>query len=78
LLIVDEVHAETVCAQVKIEIRQELAFEQCAFNVMMRISNGMDTHSIESADELSRALTSMIETATTHFQGLKQSYGCSG
>ncbi len=35
--------ADTVCAQVKIEIKQELTLERQAFDAMMRISNGLDT-----------------------------------
>jgi len=35
--------AGTVCAQVKIEIKQELTLERQAFDAMMRINNGLDT-----------------------------------
>ncbi|MEJ2405979.1 MAG: Ig-like domain-containing protein [Candidatus Thiodiazotropha sp.] len=35
--------ADTVCAQVKIEIKQELTLERQAFDAMMRINNGLDT-----------------------------------
>jgi hypothetical protein len=34
---------DTVCAQVKIEIKQELTLERQAFDAMMRINNGLDT-----------------------------------
>lgn len=34
---------ETVCAQVKIEIKQELTLERQAFDAHMRIVNGLDT-----------------------------------
>jgi hypothetical protein len=40
--------ADTVCAQVKIEIQQELTLERQAFDAMMRISNGLDTLPIEN------------------------------
>jgi len=39
--------AETLCAVVKIEIRQELTFERQAFEAHLRISNGLDTLAIE-------------------------------
>ena len=42
------VSAEAVCAQVKIEIRQELAFERQAFDAMMKINNNLDTLAIEN------------------------------
>jgi YD repeat-containing protein len=42
--------ADTVCAQVKIEIQQELTLERQAFDAMMRISNGLDTLPIENVD----------------------------
>ncbi len=40
--------AEAICAQVKIEIRQELAFERQAFDAMMKINNNLDTLAIEN------------------------------
>ncbi len=42
--------AEPVCAQVKIEIKQELTLERQAFDAMMRINNGLDTLSIDDVD----------------------------
>ncbi|MCG7983798.1 MAG: Ig-like domain-containing protein [Candidatus Thiodiazotropha lotti] len=42
--------AETVCAQVKIEIKQELTLERQAFDAMMRISNGLDTLPINNVN----------------------------
>lgn len=42
------VSAEAICAQVKIEIRQELAFERQAFDAMMKINNNLDTLAIEN------------------------------
>ncbi len=39
--------AESVCAQVKIEIQQELTLERQGFDAMMRINNGLDTLAIE-------------------------------
>jgi hypothetical protein len=39
--------AEALCAQVKIEIQQELTLERQAFDAKMRINNGLDTLSIE-------------------------------
>ncbi len=44
------VQAEAVCAQVKIEIKQELTLERQAFDAMMRINNGLDTLPIENVD----------------------------
>jgi hypothetical protein len=43
-------HAATVCAQVKIEIQQELTLERQAFDAMMRINNGLDTLSINNVN----------------------------
>jgi hypothetical protein len=43
-------HADTVCAQVKIEINQELTLERQAFDAMMRINNGLDTLSINNVN----------------------------
>lgn len=43
-------HAETVCAQVKIEIKQELTLERQAFDAMMRINNGLDTLPINNVN----------------------------
>ncbi len=40
--------AEPVCAQVKVEIRQELTLERQAFDATMRINNGLDTLAIEN------------------------------
>ncbi|MCG7948093.1 MAG: calcium-binding protein, partial [Candidatus Thiodiazotropha taylori] len=42
--------AETVCAQVKIEIKQELTLERQAFDAMMRINNGLDTLPINNVN----------------------------
>jgi hypothetical protein len=42
-------HAEeTVCARVKIEIKQEMTFERQAFDAYMQISNGLTTISLEN------------------------------
>lgn len=41
---------ETVCAVVKIEIRQELTLERQAFEARMRITNGLDTLALEGVD----------------------------
>jgi hypothetical protein len=35
--------AETICARVKIEIKQELSLERQGFDAMMKITNGIDT-----------------------------------
>lgn len=35
--------AYAVCAQVKIQVKQELTLERQAFDAMMRINNGLDT-----------------------------------
>ena len=40
--------AETICAIVKIEIRQELSFERQAFDAQMIIRNGLDVVSLEN------------------------------
>ena len=50
LLIGRPVLADAVCAQVKIEIQQELTLERQAFDAMMRINNGLDTLPIENVD----------------------------
>lgn len=42
--------AEPVCAQVKIEISQELTLERQAFDAMMRINNGLDDISIDDVN----------------------------
>lgn len=42
--------AVSICATVKIEIRQELTLERQAFEARMRIHNGMPTSSLESVD----------------------------
>lgn len=42
--------ADTVCAQVKIEIKQELTLERQGFDAMMRITNGLDTTSLDNVD----------------------------
>jgi hypothetical protein len=38
--------ADTVCARVKIEIKQELTLERQAFDATMKINNGLDTSSL--------------------------------
>ncbi|MCF6264753.1 MAG: hypothetical protein L3J24_14360 [Xanthomonadales bacterium] len=43
-----QLSAQTVCAIVKIEIRQELSFERQAFDAKMVISNGLDILSLEN------------------------------
>ncbi|MET0028822.1 MAG: Ig-like domain-containing protein [Candidatus Thiodiazotropha sp.] len=50
LLTLTDSRADTVCAQVKIEIKQELTLERQAFDAMMRISNGLDTLPITNVD----------------------------
>jgi len=40
--------ADSVCAVVKIEIKQELTLERQAFDATMRINNGLDTLSLEN------------------------------
>jgi hypothetical protein len=40
----------SVCATVKIEIKQQLTFERQAFDAMMKITNGLDTASLENVD----------------------------
>ncbi len=45
-----QLSAQTVCAIVKIEIRQELSFERQAFDAKMVISNGLDILSLENLD----------------------------
>jgi hypothetical protein len=42
--------AESVCAQVKIEIKQELTLERQAFEAIMKITNGLDTSSLDNID----------------------------
>ncbi|MCF6318068.1 MAG: DUF11 domain-containing protein [Proteobacteria bacterium] len=44
------INAQTICAIVKIEIRQELSFERQAFNAKMIITNGLDIVSLENLD----------------------------
>jgi hypothetical protein len=45
----DEVHAlDSVCARVKIEIKQELTLERQAFDAHMRITNGLSHISLEN------------------------------
>ena len=44
------VAAETICAVVKIEIRQELTLERQAFEAKMVITNGLDTMSLDDVD----------------------------
>ncbi len=43
-----QLKAETICAIVKIEIRQELSFERQAFDAKMVITNGLDIVSLEN------------------------------
>lgn len=50
LLLTGNAHAGTVCAQVKIEIKQELTLERQAFDAMMRINNGLDTLPINNVN----------------------------
>jgi hypothetical protein len=50
LLIASNSQADTVCAQVKIEIKQELTLERQAFDAMMRINNGLDTLPINNVN----------------------------
>jgi hypothetical protein len=42
--------AETICARVKIEIKQELTLERQGFDAMMKITNGIDTNPIENVN----------------------------
>ena len=42
--------ADTVCAQVKIEVKQELTLERQAFDAHMRINNGLSHISLEDID----------------------------
>ncbi|MGA8241866.1 MAG: chitobiase/beta-hexosaminidase C-terminal domain-containing protein [Desulfobacterales bacterium] len=42
--------ADTVCAQVKIEVKQELTLERQAFDAHMRINNGLSIISLEDID----------------------------
>ena len=39
--------ADTVCAQVKIEVKQELTLERQAFDAHMRINNGLSHITLE-------------------------------
>jgi hypothetical protein len=41
---------EELCAEVKIEIKQELTFERQGFEALMRIENSLDSFSIEDID----------------------------
>ncbi|MCU7860803.1 MAG: hypothetical protein KZQ86_13455, partial [Candidatus Thiodiazotropha sp. (ex Lucinoma kastoroae)] len=50
LLLAGNSQAGTVCAQVKIEIKQELTLERQAFDAMMRINNGLDTLPINNVN----------------------------
>ncbi|MCU7905840.1 MAG: PASTA domain-containing protein [Candidatus Thiodiazotropha sp. (ex Epidulcina cf. delphinae)] len=50
LLLTGNVHAGAVCAQVRIEIKQELTLERQAFDAMMRINNGLDTLPIDNVN----------------------------
>jgi hypothetical protein len=50
LLLTIDSRADTVCAQVKIEIKQELTLERQAFDAMMRISNGLDNLPINNVN----------------------------
>lgn len=43
---------DTVCATVKIEIKQELTLERQAFEAHMRINNGLDTMPLENIDSI--------------------------
>lgn len=43
LMLTGSVYAEPVCAEVKIEIRQELTLERQAFDANMKISNDLDS-----------------------------------
>lgn len=45
-----QLRAQTICAIVKIEIRQELSFERQAFDAKMVITNGLDIVSLENLD----------------------------
>jgi hypothetical protein len=42
--------ADTICARVKIEIKQELTLERQGFDAMMKITNGIDTNPIENVN----------------------------
>lgn len=42
--------ADTLCARVKIEIKQELTLERQAFDANMKINNGLDTTSLENVN----------------------------
>ncbi len=42
--------ADPVCARVKIEIQQELTIERQGFDAMMKITNGLDTTTLENVD----------------------------
>jgi hypothetical protein len=42
--------ADTVCARVKIEIQQELTLERQGFDAMMKITNGLDTTTLDNID----------------------------
>ena len=41
---------QSICAEVKIEIKQELTLERQAFDAMMRINNGLDTQSLNDVN----------------------------
>ena len=40
--------ADPICARVKIEIKQELTLERQGFDAMMKITNGLDTTTLEN------------------------------
>jgi hypothetical protein len=42
--------ADTVCARVKIDIQQELTLERQGFDAMMKITNGLDTTTLDNID----------------------------
>ena len=46
--------ADSVCARVKIEIKQELTLERQAFDATMKINNGLDTTSLDNVSGFCR------------------------
>ena len=56
--------AAQVCAQVKIEIVQELTLERQAFDAHMRITNGLTHLAIESS--LARIVQRRVSTPSPH------------
>lgn len=42
--------ADPICARVKIEIKQELSLERQGFDAMMKITNGLDTTTLENVN----------------------------